>query len=308
MGQLEDMAMFVRIVEAGSISKAAEQLNLAKSAVSRRLTDLEKRLSTQLLSRTTRRSALTEAGDQYYQRAKIILEEIQALNEQTSGEQLTVEGTLKLTAPLSFGLLHLTEPIHAFMLENDDINVQLDFSDQHVNLIEAGYELAFRIGHLQDSSLQAKPITPIKHILCASPSYLDIHGRPRRPQTLNKHQFLQYGLNQHTSLDLYGPGGKPVRLTPQVKIKSNNGDFLKAMAIKHHGIVCLPTFLVEDAISEGRLEPLLPQFQPPTMQAYAVYPKNKYLPQRCRILIDFLSEYFGETPYWDEVCFAGSEK
>lgn len=191
------------------------------------------------------------------------------------------------------------------MREHDDITIQLDFSDRHINLVETGYELAFRIGHLQDSSLQAKRVTPIKHILCASSDYLDAHGRPKRPQLLEKHQFLQYGLNQYAAMDLYGAKGKHVGLVPKARIKSNNGDFLKSMAIKGHGIVCLPTFLVADAVAQGLLEPLLPLFRPPEMHAYVVYPKNKYLPHRCRLLIEFLCDHFGDKPHWDAVCFGG---
>lgn len=302
MGQLEDMTMFVRIVEAGSITKAAEQLNIAKSAVSRRLNALESRLSTQLLSRTTRKSSLTDAGAQYYQRAKNILEEVDGLNEQISGELGSIEGTLKITAPLSFGLMHLSEVIDAYANTHNKLCFQLDFSDRHIDLIEEGYDLAIRIGDLQDSSFQAKRITPIRHLLCASPAYLQQHGAPGNPSELAGHAFLQYGMGSHESLQLTDKQGKQQRIEIKSKMKANNGDFLKEMAIKGHGITFLPTFLAYQALASGELIPLLTGFQLPIMHAYAVYPKNRFLSQRCRLLIDFIAERFGEEPYWDELC------
>ena len=164
MGQLEDMAMFVRIVEAGSITKAAEQLNIAKSAVSRRLKDLETRLGSQLISRTTRQSNLTQAGEQYYQKVSNILSEVDALNEETSGAPTRIEGTLKMTAPLSFGLMHLNDVIDEYANQHPNLNFELNFSDRHTDLVEEGFELAIRIRELQDSSYQAKRLALIRYI------------------------------------------------------------------------------------------------------------------------------------------------
>ena len=300
MGQLEDMTMFVRIVEAGGIGKAAEQLNIAKSAVSRRLNDLEKRLGTQLLSRTTRKSSLTDAGAQYYQQTKNILEEVDKLNEQTSGEKASIEGTLKLTAPLSFGLIHLSHVIDEYANEHSALAFQIDFSDRHIDLIEEGFELAIRIGKLHDSSFQAKRITPIRHVLCASPDYLDKFGTPKKPSELSEHAFLQYGMTNVASIQLTDRQGKQQRIEINSTIKANNGDFLKEMAIKGHGITYLPTFLTYQELARGELVALLTEFQLPVLYAYAVYPKNRFLSQRCRLFIDFITDHFGDPPYWDQ--------
>ena len=300
MGQLEDMAMFVRIVDAGSITKAAEQLDIAKSAVSRRLKDLETRLDSQMLSRTTRKSNLTEAGEQYYQRANNILGEVDALNEQTSGVKACIEGTLKMTAPLSFGLMHLSEVIHEYANEHANLTFQLDFSDRHIDLVEEGYELAIRIGELQDSSFQAKRLTPIRHVLCASPEYLSKMGTPQKPGELEGHAFLQYGLSKHSHLELTDAQGKKHKVSINSKMKANNGDFLLDMAVKGHGIAFLPTFIAYQTLHRGELIPLLQQYQLPTLNAYAVYPKNRCLSHRCRLLIDFIAERFGDDPYWDQ--------
>ena len=299
MGQLEDMAMFVRIVEAGSITKAAEQLNIEKSAVSRRLKELETRLGSQLISRTTRQSNLTQAGDQYYQKVNHILSEVDALNEETSGTPTRIEGTLKMTAPLSFGLMHLNNVIDEYANQHPELNFQLDFSDRHTDLIEEGFELAIRIRELQDSSYQAKRIAQISYALCASPEYLERMGTPKTIEDLEEHEFLQYGMSKSSTIELIDEQGKKHQVAVNGKIKANNGDFLREMAVKGHGIAFLPTFITYKALTSGELVPILQQYQLPTLNAYAVYPKNRFLSQRCRYLIDFIAERFGDNPYWD---------
>ena len=299
MGQLEDMAMFVRIVEAGSITKAAEQLNIAKSAVSRRLKELETRLGSQLISRTTRQSNLTQAGEQYYQKVHHILSEVDALNEETSGTPTRIEGTLKMTAPLSFGLMHLNDVIDEYANQHPELKFELDFSDRHTDLIEEGFELAIRIRELQDSSYQAKRLALIRYALCASPEYLESMGTPKTFDDLSEHEFLQYGMSKSSAIELIDKQGKKHQVAVNGKIKANNGDFLREMAVKGHGIAFLPTFITYQALISGELVPILQQYQLPTLNAYAVYPKNRFLSQRCRYLIDFIAERFGDNPYWD---------
>lgn len=300
MGQLEDMAMFVRIVDAGSITKAAEQLNTAKSAVSRRLKELETHLGSQLISRTTRQSNLTEAGELYYERANSILNKVDALNEQISGSPTHIEGTLKMTAPLSFGLLHLSDAIHEFAGKHPDLNFELDFSDRHVDLVEEGYELAIRIRELQDSSYQARRLALIRFVLCASPDYFKSTNTPEKPEDLRSHKFLQYGLSKDSTLNLTDKQGHKHRITLQAKIKATNGDFLVDMAAKGHGLIYIPTFIASEKLASGELVCVLKDYQLPTLNAYAVYPKNRFLSQRCRHLIDFLAQRFGDQPYWDQ--------
>ncbi|PYE36607.1 LysR family transcriptional regulator [Psychrobacter fozii] len=300
MGQLEDMAMFVRIVEAGSITKAAEQLNIAKSAVSRRLKELETRLGSQLISRTTRQSNLTQAGEQYYQKVSNILNEVDALNEASSGAPTRIEGTLKMTAPLSFGLLHLKDVIDEYANQHPNLNFELDFSDRHTDLVEEGFELAIRIGEMQDSSYQAKRLSLIRHTLCASPEYLDKMGTPKTVEDLADHEFLQYSLSKSNTIELTDEQGKKHQVDVNSKIKINNGDFLRDMAVKGHGITFLPTFITYQTVASGELVPILQQYQLPMLTAYAVYPKNRFLSQRCRYFIDFIAERFGDNPYWDE--------
>jgi DNA-binding transcriptional LysR family regulator len=302
MGQLEDMAMFIRVVDAGSITNAADQLNIAKSAVSRRLKELENRLNTQLISRTTRNSTLTEAGQKYYQEACSILSEVDLLNEQISGLSSHLEGKMRLTAPLSFGLMHLDEIIHNFAQQHPQLCFELDFSDRHIDLVEEGYELAIRIGELKDSSYQAKRLTVIRRVLCASPEYIKQAGMPDSIEALKQHNFLQYGLTgRQGEVEVIDPAGKRHKVEMASRFKANNGNFLVDMAIKGHGIVFTPTFIAYQSLAKGELIRVMEDHQFPTLNAYAVYPKNRFLSQRCRLLIDYIIEQIGDEPYWDNI-------
>ncbi|MFP3455264.1 LysR family transcriptional regulator [Psychrobacter sp. SIMBA_152] len=300
MGQLEDMAMFVRIVEAGSITKAAEQLNIAKSAVSRRLKELEERLGSQLISRTTRQSKLTQAGEQYYQQVNNILRAVDAINEHTTDAPMRIEGTLKMTAPLSFGLMHLNDVIDKYANKHPNLRFDLDFSDRRIDLIEEGYELAIRIGELQDSSYQAKKLALIRCVICASPDYLARMGMPETLDDLDNHALLQYSLGQTNSINLVDTEGRSHHRMIDAKIKATNGEFLVDLAVKGHGITFVPTFIAYKQLALGELVPVFQHYQLPTLTAYAVYPKNRFLSQRCRYLIDFIAEQFGDNPYWDQ--------
>ena len=299
MGQLENMQVFVRIVEAGNITKAAEQLNLAKSAVSKRLGDLETRLGSKLINRTTRTSSLTDAGNQYYQRVKLLIGEVDSLNGDMACKTQVLSGSLRLAVPLSFGISHLTPAIDVFMRQHPDLHIEIDFSDRKVDIIEGGYDLAFRIGSLPDSGLQARKITPIKHAICASPSYLKRQGMPTTPKELATHKIVKYGNWPLAGMPLLDSTGQQHLVNMDACLTANNGDAMKQIALSGHGIVMLPTFIVWDALAKGDLVPILENYSLATMHAYAVYPSTRYLPRKVRSLIDFLVERFGDQPYWD---------
>lgn len=299
MGQLENMHTFVRVVETGSITKAAEQMNIAKSAVSKRLSVLENNLGIKLINRTTRMSSITEAGQQYYQRSKLIIDEVQELDSQTSSDNRALEGLLNIALPLSFGLCHLAPALDEFLQLHPDLKLNINFSDQKIDIVEQGVDLAFRIGHLENSSLQARKIAPIKHVLCASAEYLNTHGNPKTLEDLKPHKFLKYGGNELSGLKFLGEDGNETTVHLEPNFTANNGDFLKSLAISNHGMTYLPTFIVWQSLKNGELVEVLPQYQLPAMFAYAVYPPNRHLPLKVRSLIDFLVDRFGDTPYWD---------
>jgi DNA-binding transcriptional LysR family regulator len=296
------MQHFVRIVEAGSISRAAEQLGVAKSGVSRRLVELETRLGVRLLNRTTRRSSLTEAGRSYYEGAVKLLSDVAELDALVTGSKAALAGKLRLAAPLSFGLAHLSPAIEVFARAHPEVLIDIDFSDRQVDLVAQGVDLAIRIAELRDSSLQARRICPIRLMLCASPAYLAQHGSPNCPEDLARHQVLLY--------DIGGGGGSPLLRLPDgrggergvplnPRLVANNGDFLRDMAVAGHGIILTPTFIAWREVAAGALLPVLADYWPEPLNAYAVYPQSRYLPRRARILIEFLAERFGDNPYWD---------
>ena len=300
MGQLENMQVFVRIVEAGSITKAAEQLNLAKSAVSKRLGDLETRLGSKLINRTTRSSSLTDAGNQYYQRVKLLIGEVDSLNGDMAKKIQVLAGSLRLAVPLSFGISHLTPAINVFMRQHPNLNIDIDFSDRKVDIVEGGYDLAFRIGTLPDSGLQARQITPIKHAICASPDYLKLHGTPETPVELKHHKILKQVGWPLAGMPLWDSTGRKHLVNADSSITTNSGDAMVQLALTGHGIIMLPTFFVWEAVEKGDLVPILENYSMTTMHAYAIYPPTSYLPRKVRTLIDFLIERFGDNPYWDQ--------
>ena len=300
MGQLEDMQVFVRVVDAGGIGLAAEQMGIAKSAVSRRLSELENRLGVTLITRTTRSSKLTEAGENYYARSQQLINDIDELNNLTSDPDCSLNGTLRLSVPLSFGLLHLTSAIEQFIKDHPQLSLDINFSDRETDLIEGGFDLAFRIGDLQDSSLKARKISPIKLIVCASPRYLEKYGTPKHPEDLKNHKLLKYALYNNNNWKLLDKNGQSYSVPLHSAITANNGDFLNAMAISGHGIIIQPTFISWEAIAQKQLVPILSDYTPPKINAYAVYPQTRFPSRKVRLFIDFLSERFGNNPYWDQ--------
>lgn len=300
MSQLEEMRNFVRIVESGSISKAAEQLGIAKSGVSRRLVELEKRLGTLLLNRTTRRSSLTETGRTYYEGAVKLLGDVSELDAMAADSDASLSGTLRVAVPLSFGLCHLSPAIDEFFRAHPDLVINIDFSDRHIDLLEQGVDLAIRIADLGDSSLQARKICPIRLLLCASPAYFERYGIPKTPAELAGHRILQYDIGGSSQLRLLDTQGVEHLVPVNAPLIANNGDFLKDMAVAGHGIILTPSFIAWQAIAAGELVTVLDAYSPPQLNAYAVYPQTRYLSRRARILIDFLVARFGDNPYWDQ--------
>ncbi len=302
MGQLEDINTFVYIVDAGTISGAANKLNIAKSAVSRRLVDLEKRLGVQLLNRTTRQSSLTDSGREYYQRATQILADVDELNEVTSDSKSELTGGLSIAAPLSFGLQHLTPIINKFAIAHPGVDLRLDFADRQVDLIEEGFDVAIRIAQLKDSSYMARKLTPISLVLCASPDYLKRNGTPQRPEDLMSHEILHYASAPDYTWRFTGPDGKQTNLKLPPKITANNGDYLCGAAVAGLGLSVIPTFMAWKEIENGNLVCLMSDYTFPSLNAYAVYPQTRHLSKRVRAFIDTLVEAFKDEPYWDK-CF-----
>jgi DNA-binding transcriptional LysR family regulator len=300
MDRLEEMRTFVGVVEAGSITGASERLRIAKSAVSRRVADLEERLSVQLFRRTTRRLNLTDTGQSFYGRCLSILADVEEAELAVSQAHATLRGPLRVAVPLSFGLNHLGPAIDAFLRTHPGIELDLDLSDRQVDLLAEGFDLAVRIADLADSSLIARRLAPVRHVVCASPAYLAQHGTPRSPAELTEHDCLIYAHAPNPGLWEYtDPRGRQGRVQVRGRLRANNGDCLRGAAEDGHGVVLEPTFILYRAFEEGKLLPILTDFQWPTLYAHAVYPRTRHLSRRVRAFVDFLAERFAGVPYWD---------
>lgn len=300
MNRFENMNTFIRVVEAGSISAAADRLGVAKSAVSRRLKELEAHLCVALFHRTTRRMNLTDSGRAFYQQSVRILDDVLEAELATSQAHGTLKGSLKVALPTSFGLMHMTPVINAFLKEHPQIEFDLDLNDREVDLIQEGFDLAIRIAKLPDSSLIARRLAPIQLVMCASPAYLERMGTPQTPDDLINHQCLVYSLiRDFEAWHFTDAAGNAIRAKIHPYLKASAGEFLKDAAVDDLGIIFVPSFIVYKEIERGALVPLLTDYQPKQIDAYAIYPQTRHLSQRVRAFVDFLIKRFEGTPYWD---------
>ena len=300
MDRFADMQMFVAVVEAGSLSAAAERLNLAKSAVSRRLAELEARLGVSLIQRTTRRLNLTDSGRAYYDRCVVILADLDEAEAAVSQAHQALKGRLKVALPHSFGLLHLAPLVQDFMMQHPDVRFELDFNDRQIDLMQEGFDLAIRIATLADSSLIARRLAPIRHAVCASPDYLTRHGTPRTAVELTQHVCLAYSNLTDPGLWTYhGPEGLSGNVRVPVRLAASSGDFLLRAALAGEGLILLPTFYLQKALRSGELTQVLADHGWPELSAYAVYPPTRHLSRRVRAFIGFVAERLAGEPYWE---------
>jgi len=301
MLKTEEMQVFIRIVEAATITAAAERLGLAKSAVSRRLSELEQQLGVELFHRTTRKLTLTESGQGFYSRCVQILTDIEEAEHEVSQVHHELSGQLRVAAPLSFGLMHLGPAIVDFQKLYPKLNFDIDFNDRQIDLVQEGFDVGIRIAHLKDSSLIARKLAKVSTVVCASPDYIKKRGAPTTPEELVNHPCFTYSnLNNpnHWSF-INKQGDEQIIKVPKV-MQANNGKFLSDVAIAGLGITRQPTFIVYEAITKGDLIPILQDYSTAEVNAYAIYPPTRHLSQRVRGFIDFLVERFSGTPYWEQ--------
>ncbi len=300
MSRLDEIETFVAIVDAGTLTEASLRTGLALSAVSRRLRDLERRMGTTLIQRSTRRLSLTGEGHDFFLRCKQVLSDLEEAETSVKDTAGRLTGRIRVAAPLTFSLLHLTPILTDFMQEHADVAVELDLSDRQVNLIDEGFDLAIRIGRLADSSMIAKRLTKVRHVPTASPAFLDRVGRPTAPEDLAELPALTYrSRSDGTQWRFVRPDGSKGSVTVKGVLACNNGDVLSAAAEAGLGVAFEPTFICAEAILEGRLLPLFPDHIWSDNAAYAVFPANRSLPRRVRALIDYVAERLSPDPWWD---------
>lgn len=301
MDKFEALRTFVKVVETHGFTAAAKELGLSRSAVSKSVAGLEESLGVQLLNRSTRHVSATETGASYYDRCVSILAELDDADQAVLALQGEPRGSIRLNAPMSFGTLHLGSAITDFMALYPEVRVEAILDDRQVDPVREGFDLTIRIAALTDSSLIAKKLCPANRVLCASPEYIKEHGWVEAPRDLQAHSCLHYGYLQSGNLwDLIGPKGK-VSVQIEGALCSNNAELLKAGALKGAGIAMLPTFIAGPDLQTGQLVRVLPDFQPPEIAIYALYPPSRHLSVKVRLLIDFLADRFGPLPYWDLV-------
>jgi DNA-binding transcriptional LysR family regulator len=308
MDRLTALKSFSAVAELGSFSDAARRLGLSKSLVSRHVSGLEAELGVLLLSRTTRRLSLTEAGQAYAERCQRILADLEEADQAVGNLQAVPSGRLRITAPMSFGSLHLAPSLSEFIDKYKEIKLDLVLSDRIVDLIEDGFDLAVRVGRLAESSLIAKKLCPMRRVACASPAYLKAMGVPRTPADLAQHRCLSHSELAAQEWRFVDSGNKPLGINVTGPVRVNNGEAMRHLALAGVGLIYLPTFFIGPDIRAGRLVPVLESFTPQDSALYAVYPHARLLSPKVRAFLDFLGKLFPPTPVWDEgLDFAGGK-
>jgi DNA-binding transcriptional LysR family regulator len=297
MSDLADLEVFARIVTAGSLSDAGRDLNLSPAVISKRLKRLEERLGARLLQRTTRKVALTEAGQGYYERVVAILAAVEEASSFVHGGSGEARGTLRVAAPTSFGRLHIAPHLPKFLEQNQGLSLDLQLSDEFVDLVGDGFDVAVRIADLGDSSLVAKRLAPNVRVLCAAPAYLSRRGTPKSIADLQRHTLLTNTSNDPWKLE--GPDG-----TATVKVagplRTNSSEVVREAVLAGLGIALRSTWDVGPDLRAGRLKVVLPGIGASRRVAiHAVYPTKRFLPGKVRAFIDYLSDIYGSQPYWD---------
>ena len=293
MDKLASLRAFTKVVELGSFSEAGRALRLSRSAISKYINDLENELGVQLLNRTTRQVSPTENGQVYFERAIGVLSELDAADQAVTHLQATPRGLLRVNAPMSFGTLQLGPAIADFMERYPELRIQLVLSDAQVDPVQDGLDVTLRIADLESSSLIARKIMPVERVVCASPDYFARHSEPKHPSDLRDHNCLAYGfLSTGNQWKLSGQDGDHW-IQPRWTLCVNNAEVLRDAAINARGIAVLPVFIASDALRDGRLKTCLPDYRPPQLVLYAIYPPTQHLAVKVRLFIDFLVERFG---------------
>jgi DNA-binding transcriptional LysR family regulator len=298
--RLVSLSVFTAAVEAGSMAAAARRHKITPAMAGRHIDSLEQALNARLLQRTTRRLNLTDVGRAYYQRSRRILEEFEEAQREAGELQASPQGSLRIAVPASFAALHLGGPIARYMRDHPGIRVDTVVSDRYVDLVQEGIDLAVRIGQLGDSKLVTRRIGICRMVMCATPAYLRRMGEPTTPRELRKHPRLAFS-------EAVSPGdwtlrdarGRSYVIDGPCQLSSNNVQLLLAVALEDAGVVFGPSFILGEALAQGSLVRVLPEYSAADFGIHTVVPSSRYLSTKVRNLIDRLATEFGEDPPWD---------
>ena len=295
MDKFESIRAFTQVVNAGGFAAAAREMGLSRSQVNKLVIALENELGVQLLHRSTRVVTPTESGLAFHERCVEILASLEEAERSITQLQAEPRGRLRVNAPMTFGTMHLAPTLADFLVQYPDLQVQLTLNDRFVDPIEEGFDVTVRIARPQEvASLIVHPLTLAPRVLCAAPSYLEANGTPTHLDELRHHSCLHYGqLAVESQWTLIGSEGEQTISVTGV-LCSNNGEVLRDAAVRGLGITLLPTFVVEPELQQGTLQRVLPEYHPPELSISVIYPVNRHLSTKVRLLVHFLQERFGD--------------
>lgn len=293
MDRLSAMTMFTRVVETGSFSAVARELNTTQPTISKNIAELETWLGAKLLNRSTRSLHLTEAGADYYERCVSILMDIEEAEQNIGHLQTQPKGHLRVNTVVAFGRLHLMPLLGAFLEQYPEISVEILLNDRVVDLVEEGVDVALRMGDLGDSSLIAKKLAASPMVVAATPEYLEKNGVPNHPNDLKEHNCIIYTGVENTRQLNFLENNEPIFIRVDGNIHSNNTEAIREALLAGYGITMVPRWLVGDALIKGELVEVLTDFQSDPLNLYAVYPPGRHLPLKARTFIDFVAENLG---------------
>lgn len=297
MSRFDDLEVFSKVVAMGSMSAAAREMGFSPAVISKRLQRLEQRLGTRLLNRTTRQISLTEAGEGFYERVIAILAGIEEAEAFVARRSNHARGLLKISAPTSFGRMHIAPHLVKFMRANPELRINLELSDSFVDIVSGGFDLAIRIGELPDSSLVARRLAPVRRILCATPGYLKRTSVPQTLEDLDAHAVIAPQFQGPWKLE--GDEGQVI-YRPNSTLQTNSSEVVRETVIAGLGIALRSTWDISEELKQGKLVRVLEAYSGSKgLGVYAVYPSRSFLPVKVRLIIDYLAELFGPTPYWD---------
>lgn len=299
MDRIGDLSLFLRVLDLGSISAAARSLDLSVAVASQRLKRLERELGVRLLHRTTRRLHATPEGAALAERGRVLVEDLEALASGLREAGTAVSGTLRVTLPASFGRQYISPLLPEFLALHPSVRLSVNLDDQMRDLVASGFDLAIRIGALDDSALVARKLATNRRVLCASPDYLQRHGRPRRPADLASHHCLLLvgSLGRQDVWRFRDRHGDEMAQRVRGRFESNLGELLRDAAVAGQGIALHSVWHVCDDLRAGRLEVVLPDYPVAETGIHAVMPQRRLVPPRVRAFVDFLAMRFADPPW-----------
>jgi DNA-binding transcriptional LysR family regulator len=299
MLNLEAFASFVAIVDAGSVAGAARRLGLSKSVVSARLSELERSLGVKLIRRTTRALTLTQEGRGFYGRAQQILRDVENTASEISARRGSLTGSLRISAPVGFGNLHLGPALFGFLAHYPGIEMTLEVDDRFVDVVGEGYDAVVRHGPVEDKRLVVKRLAKSRRVLVASPSYLKRHGQPTSPRELGAHRGVIYG-NRGVADWRFRIGRTWKTITPQTALRVNNGLLMRDAAAAGLGIALLPTFFLHGAQDSRSLKVIDVGAEAEGAEIFVAYPQDLRSAPKIEALTEWLRRAFGDPPYWEK--------